>query len=161
MKQKAKRDPRNKLKLEKKNVDLCLLNDITNTIFFNHEGQNKKENNTKNNENKSKSKPKYKNKNKIQYDPIIFRMIQSHNRKKWNWKYIKKQKYGKRVKEERINFLFLDDGSMVYDYNRFDTFEDALIDAVHQGEDLDDMISLVYLEKVDHPIVKQKFLKLI
>ena len=86
MKQKAKRDPRNKLKLEKKNVDLCLLNDITNTIFFNHESQNKKENTTKNNENRSKSKPKYKNKNKnkIQYDPIIFRMIQSHNRKKWN-----------------------------------------------------------------------------
>ena len=81
--------------------------------------------------------------------------------KYWNWKYIKKQKYGKHIKEERINFLFLDDGSMVYDYNRFDTFEDALIDAVHQGEDLDDMISLVYPEKVDHPIVKQKFLKLI
>ena len=48
---------------------------------------------------------------------------------------------------------------MVYDYEKFSTFEDALIDAVHNGEDLDDMISLIYPEKVDHPIVKQKLLK--
>ena len=52
---------------------------------------------------------------------------------------------GVRLKEERTNFLFLSDGSMVYDYDKFDSPEDALVDAVVTGgEDLDEMISLVY-----------------
>ena len=85
MKQKAKRNPYHKLTLEKKNVELCLLNDITNKLFFNNieNNNNEKENFTKNKKDKSKSKPKYKNKNKIQYDPIIFRMIQRRNSKNW------------------------------------------------------------------------------
>lgn len=70
----------------------------------------------------------------------------------------KKEKYSGHIKAERINFLFLDDGSMVWDINSFWTFEDALIDAVKQGEDIDDMISLIYPEKVDWPIVKQKLI---
>lgn len=72
----------------------------------------------------------------------------------------KKKKYEGHIKAERTNFLFLDDGSMCYDYCRFWTFEDALIDAVrNHGEDLDDMISLIYPERIDHQPVKEKILK--
>lgn len=63
----------------------------------------------------------------------------------------RKQKYtgrghnGVRLREERKNFLFLSDGSMVYDYDRFDSADDALVDAVvNGGEDLGEMISMVY-----------------
>lgn len=76
-----------------------------------------------------------------------------------SWLEYKRKKHAGHIKTERTNFLFLDDGSMVYDYEKFKSFEDALIDAVNKGEDLDDMISLIYPEKVDHPIVKQKLLK--
>lgn len=77
------------------------------------------------------------------------------------WFTRKKTKYGKEIKEERTNFFFLEDGSMVYDYCRFDSYIDAMVDAVkNHGEDLDDMISLVFPEKFDHPIVKRKILDL-
>ncbi len=63
----------------------------------------------------------------------------------------RKQKYtgsglnGVRMREERTNFLFLSDGSMIYDYDRFNSAEDALVDAVVSGgEDMDEMISLVF-----------------
>ena len=63
----------------------------------------------------------------------------------------RKQKYtgsghnGVRIREERTNFLFLSDGSMIYDYDHFNSAEDALVDAVVTGgEDLDEMISLVF-----------------
>ena len=70
-------------------------------------------------------------------------------------------KYGSQIKEERRNFFFLKDGSMVYPYSSFDDYIDAMIDAIENyGEDLDDMIRLVFPEKVDHPIVKEKMLKL-
>ena len=71
-----------------------------------------------------------------------------------------KEKLGSKVKEERINFLFLKDGSMVYPYSSFDGYPEAMIDAINKGEDIDDLISLVFPEKVDHPIVKKKLLKL-
>ena len=84
MKSKAKRNPNGKLNIEKKNTDLHLLDDITNIM------QNKKEHNTKKEE-KSKNiksdiefKSKKRTKNKIKYDPIIFRMIQHKNKKKFN-----------------------------------------------------------------------------
>ena len=52
---------------------------------------------------------------------------------------------GVRLREEKTNFLFLSDGSMVYDYDKFESPEDALVDAVVTGgEDLDEMISLVF-----------------
>ena len=52
---------------------------------------------------------------------------------------------GVTLREERTNFLFLSDGSMVYDYYKFDSPEDALVDAVVTGgEELDDMITLVF-----------------
>lgn len=74
----------------------------------------------------------------------------------------KRQKYGKDIIAERANFFFLKDGSMVYDIAKFDSYVDAMIDAVkNHGEDLDDLISLVFPEKVDHPIVKKKMLDLL
>lgn len=77
------------------------------------------------------------------------------------WYNKKKTKYGKDIIAERTNFFFLKDGSMVYDYEKFDSYIDAMIDAVkNHGEDLDDLISLVFQEKVDQPIVKKKMLKL-
>ena len=78
MKQKARKKNKNtKLKIEKRKADLLLLNDITNQIF------NKKENTSKDIITEPKDKSKSKNKKKIKYDPIVFRMIQSKNMKKW------------------------------------------------------------------------------
>jgi len=73
----------------------------------------------------------------------------------------KKKKYGSEVKEERINFLFLKDGSMVYPYNYFDDYIEAMIDAIKQGENIDELIALVFQEKIDQPIVKDKLLNMI
>ena len=78
MKQKSKRNPSIKLKLEKKG-DFSLLNDTANTLIFVNSVFKGKENNI----NKYEPKPNYKNKSKIQYDPFIYKMIQNHNRKKW------------------------------------------------------------------------------
>lgn len=78
----------------------------------------------------------------------------------WYWER-KRSKYASKIKAERANFLFLTDGSMVYNYEKFDDHIDALIDAVkNHGEDLDDMISLIYLEEIDQRLVKPKILKL-
>ena len=66
---------------------------------------------------------------------------------------LRKQKYlgkgfnGVCIKEERANFLFLSNGTMVYDYDKFNSIEDALVDAVvNGGEDLDEMISMIYFQ---------------
>ena len=73
----------------------------------------------------------------------------------------KRSKYASKIKEERINFFFLKGGSMVYPTEKFDSYVDAMIDAIRKGEDIDDMITLVFPEKIDHPIVKDKLLKMI
>ena len=53
--------------------------------------------------------------------------------------------YKNKTRTRRVNFIFLTDGSMVYDYDRFESAEDAIIDAVkNHGEDLDDMIAMCY-----------------
>lgn len=53
--------------------------------------------------------------------------------------------YKNKTRARRTNFIFLTDGSMVYDYDRFESAEDAIIDAVkNHGEDLDDMIAMCY-----------------
>lgn len=49
---------------------------------------------------------------------------------------------------------------MKYDFDKFDSYIDAMIDAIHNGEDIDKVISLVFREKIDQPIVKEKLLKL-
>lgn len=63
------------------------------------------------------------------------------------------------VLTERTNFLFSTESTMVYDYCKFDSYWDALIDAIKQGEDIDDMVSLVFPERIDQQIVKEKLLK--
>lgn len=76
-----------------------------------------------------------------------------------NIEYAKKYYLNGKIKEERTNFLFTTEGTMVYDF-KFDSYWDAMIDAIkNHGENIDDMISLVFPEKVDHPIVKEKLLK--
>ena len=78
----------------------------------------------------------------------------------WSLEY-KRWRYQSKIKEERINFWFLKDGSMMYPYEKFDSYVDAMIDAIKQGENIDELIALVFPEKVDHPIVKKKLLNLI
>ena len=70
-------------------------------------------------------------------------------------------RYKNKIENECKNFVFLKDGSMVYDYDKFDDHIEAMIDALDNGEDIDYMISLIYREKIDQPIVKEKLLKII
>lgn len=70
-------------------------------------------------------------------------------------------RYKNKIEDECKNFVFLKSGLMVYDYDRFDDHVEAMIDAINNGEDIDRIISLVYREKIDQPIVKEKILKLI
>lgn len=66
--------------------------------------------------------------------------------------------YKSKTRARRANFIFLKDGSMVYDYDRFNSTEDAIIDAVkNHGEDLDDMISMCYSQTNSH--LKKFFLE--
>ena len=69
--------------------------------------------------------------------------------------------YGSKIKEECKNFVFFEDGSMKYDFDKFDSYWDAMIDAVRNGEDIDKVIHLVFRESVDWPIVKEKLLKVL
>ena len=78
------------------------------------------------------------------------------------WYEEKKQKYGKKIASERTNFFFLKDGSMAYPTNHYNSFVDAMIDAIVNGkEDVDDMIDHIYPEKADHPKVKKTIEKLL
>ena len=77
------------------------------------------------------------------------------------WEEYVHAKYGDKIKEECKNFIFLDDFTMKYDFDKFDSYLDAMIDAVHNGEDIDKVVSLVFREKIDQPIVKEKLLKLL
>lgn len=76
------------------------------------------------------------------------------------WEEYIHKKYGDNIVDECKNFIFLNDGSMVYDYDRFEDHVEAMIDAIKNGEDIDKIISLIYREKVDQPIVKNKILKI-
>ena len=76
----------------------------------------------------------------------------------WSLEY-KRHKYENQIREERANFFFLKDGTMVFPHEKFDDFLDAMADSIiNHGEDIDDMISLVFPEKVDHAPVKRKLL---
>ena len=49
------------------------------------------------------------------------------------------------IREQRTNILFLKDGSLTWNFEKFDDIEDAILDAVKNwGEDLDEMIKLCY-----------------
>ena len=76
------------------------------------------------------------------------------------WEEYIHKRYDDKIINECKNFVFLNDGSMVYDYDKFDDHIEAMIDAVNKGENIDRMISLIYREKVDQPIVKEKLLKI-
>ena len=76
------------------------------------------------------------------------------------WEEYIHKRYGDKIVDDCKNFVFLKDGSMVYDYDKFDDHIEAMIDAVNNGEDIDRMISLIYREKIDQPIVKEKLLKI-
>lgn len=74
----------------------------------------------------------------------------------------KKNKYGKHIVDECINFLKLNTGSMIYDYDMFDSYWDAMIDAIkYKGEDIDRVIAFVFNESIDQEIVKRKLLNAI
>ena len=76
------------------------------------------------------------------------------------WEEYIHKRYEDKIIDDCKNFVFLKDGSMVYDYDKFDDHIEAMIDAVNNGEDIDRMISLIYKEKIDQPIVKEKLLKI-
>ena len=78
-----------------------------------------------------------------------------------SWEEYIHARYKDKIENECKNFVFLKSGSMVYDYDKFDEIVEAMVDAVNQGEDIDYMISLIYREKIDQPIVKERLLKII
>lgn len=50
-----------------------------------------------------------------------------------------------KIRARRANFIFLTDGSMVYDYEKFSDCNEAIVDAVvNHGEDLIDMLNMTY-----------------
>ena len=77
------------------------------------------------------------------------------------WEEAMDAQYGNQIVEKCKNFIFLKDGSMKYDFNKFDSYIDAMIDAVKNGEDINIVVSLVFREKIDQPIVKRKLVELI
>jgi hypothetical protein len=85
----------------------------------------------------------------------------TYRRARYNtWEEYIHKRYGDKIVDDCKNFVFLKDGSMVYDYDKFDDHIEAMIDAVNNGEDIDRMISIIYREKIDQPIVKEKLLKI-
>jgi len=77
------------------------------------------------------------------------------------WEEYIHKRYADKIIDECKNFVFLNDGSMVYDYDKFNDLIEAMIDAINKGENIDNIISLIYREKIDQPIVKEKLLKII
>ena len=59
-----------------------------------------------------------------------------------------KDKYGSNIREEHINFLSLKGGSMIYPYDYFNSCIYAMIDTIEQGENIGELISLVFPEKM-------------
>lgn len=56
-----------------------------------------------------------------------------------------------KIREQKTNILFLTDGSLVFNYNKFDDISDAIIDAVvNHGEDLDELLDLCYSQHNSH-----------
>lgn len=77
----------------------------------------------------------------------------------WSLEY-KRWRYKNRIREERINFWFLKDGTMMYPYEKFKSYVDAIIDAIRQGENMEELIALIFREKLDQRIIKQKLINL-
>lgn len=63
-----------------------------------------------------------------------------------------------KIREQKTNILFLTDGSLVFNYNKFDDISEAIIDAVvNHSEDLDEMLNLCYSQCNSH--LKEYYLK--
>ena len=85
----------------------------------------------------------------------------TYRRAQYNtWEEYIHKRYGDKITDECKNFVFLKNGTMVYDYDKFNDLVEAMIDAINKGENIDRMISLIYREKIDQPIVKEKLLKI-
>ena len=56
-----------------------------------------------------------------------------------------------KIREQKTNILFLTDGSLVFNYDKFEDISEAIIDAVvNHGEDLDEMLDLCYSQCNDN-----------
>ena len=54
-------------------------------------------------------------------------------------------------KKKKTNILFLTDGSLVFNYDKFEDISEAIIDAVvNHGEDLDELLDLCYSQHNSH-----------
>lgn len=74
---------------------------------------------------------------------------------------IKKYKlYKNRVKTIRKHFIFLNDGTFIYDYEEFDDHLQAIAAACRYGENPKELISLIYPEERDQDPIYQKYLNL-
>ena len=63
-----------------------------------------------------------------------------------------------KIREQKTNILFLTDGSLVFNYNKFDDISEAIIDAVvNHDENLDEMLDLCYSQHNSH--LKEYYLK--
>lgn len=89
---------------------------------------------------------------------IDIELLRERTKREYDRRYTYRLLHDRGIKCVRVNFVFLCDGSMVYDYTRFMGYPEALINAVEMGEDLDDMLSLIFPEKIDQRIMKQKLI---
>lgn len=56
-----------------------------------------------------------------------------------------------KIREQKTNILFLTDGSLVFNYDKFDDISDAIVDAVvNHSEDLDELLDLCYSQHNSH-----------
>lgn len=56
-----------------------------------------------------------------------------------------------KIREQKTNILFLTDGSLVFNYDKFEDISDAIVDAVvNHGEDLDELLDLCYSQHNSH-----------
>lgn len=56
-----------------------------------------------------------------------------------------------KIREQKTNILFLTDGSLVFNYDKFGDISEAIIDAVvNHGEDLDELLDLCYSQHNSH-----------
>lgn len=89
---------------------------------------------------------------------IDIELLRERTKREYDMRYTYRFVNQRKIKCVRVNFVFLCDGSMVYDYTRFMGYPEALINAVEMGEDLDDMLSLIFPEKIDQRIMKKKLI---
>lgn len=56
-----------------------------------------------------------------------------------------------KIREQKTNILFLTDGSLVFNYDKFEDISEAIVDAVvNHSEDLDELLDLCYSQHNSH-----------